>query len=53
MGKINMKKPAHTYCNHFNYKFSFPPSPLSIAGGKKPVHTCHNCFQNADCTFHA
>ena len=27
-----MKKPAHTYCNHFNYKFSFPPSP--IAGGK-------------------
>lgn len=38
MGMINMKKPAHTYCNHFNYKFSLPPSPLSIAG-KKNLYT--------------
>lgn len=30
-----MKKPAHTYCNHFNYNFSPPPpSRLSIAGEK-------------------
>lgn len=45
MGMINMKTPAHTFCNHFNYNFSLPPFRLSIAGGKKPVHSAIIAFK--------
>ena len=44
MGIIHMKKSAHTYCNLFLQ--IFPSSfPIINCRGKKPVHTCNNCFK--------
>lgn len=38
MGMINMKKSAHTYCNHFNYNFLFL-LPRYQLQGKKNLYT--------------